>query len=348
MLLEFFSEFFKTLLHYFWEVLPSLAIGFLISGFIHEFISTKFVEKYLGRAGFLPLVYSTLAGTLLPICCMGSLPVAISLHRKGAKFGAVLAFLIATPATSISALIVSYSLLGIKFTTYIFFAVILIGLAIGALANLMKIEPKSYQKMIKKNECDSCEHHQTEIDPVCGMSVKTNSGIKTLFKGRSFYFCSERCKKKFDENPEEYTDLTIKLPVKTKIIQSLKFAFIEMPRDIGLEVLIGLVLAGLVSTISPVGEFIGNHLDGSWAYPFNLVLGLMIYVCSTASVPLVHAMVSQGMNIGAAMLFLIVGPVTSWGTILVLKKEFGIKVLAFYLLSISILALIFGILFSLV
>jgi hypothetical protein len=68
----------------------------------------------------------------------------------------------------------------------------------------------------------------------------------------------------------------------------------------------------------------------------------MMYICSTASVPLVHAFISQGMNIGAGMVLLIAGPVTSWGTILVLRKEFGGKTLFTYLVVISIMALVLG------
>ena len=53
------------------------------------------------------------------------------------------------------------------------------------------------------------------------------------------------------------------------------------------------------------------------------------------------------MNIGAGMVLLLVGPVTSWGTILVLRKEFGGKTLAVYLLVISTMALVLGWGFSL-
>jgi len=73
-----------------------------------------------------------------------------------------------------------------------------------------------------------------------------------------------------------------------------------------------------------------------------------MYICSTASVPLVHAFISQGMNIGAGMVLLIVGPVTSWGTILVLRKEFGGKILLTYLAVISAIALALGYCFSII
>jgi YHS domain-containing protein len=39
---------------------------------------------------------------------------------------------------------------------------------------------------------------------VCGMSVDTSTGLKTEYKGHSYYFCSEGDKKIFMENPEKY------------------------------------------------------------------------------------------------------------------------------------------------
>ena len=69
------------------DILPVLAIGLLLSGLIHEFIPSGWVEKHLGGGGIKPILYSTLVGTILPICCLGSLPVAVSLRQKGARLG---------------------------------------------------------------------------------------------------------------------------------------------------------------------------------------------------------------------------------------------------------------------
>jgi len=93
---------------------------------------------------------------------------------------------------------------------------------------------------------------------------------------------------------------------------------------------------------------VGAYLSGGLGYLFSLGFGLLMYICSTASVPLVHALVSQGMNVGAGMVLLLVGPITSWGTILVLRKEFGGKTLATYLMVVSIMALALGYCFSLI
>jgi len=134
-------QYFIVFKDYLIEVLPFLAIGFLLSGLINEFIPSKWVERRLGGSGIKPILYSTLIGTILPICCLGSLPVAVSLRRKGARLGPVLAFLVATPATSITALLVTYGLLGLNFTIFIFFAVIVMGLVMGLVAN--KVEGKA-------------------------------------------------------------------------------------------------------------------------------------------------------------------------------------------------------------
>lgn len=330
-------QFFIAFKDYLIEVLPFLAIGFLLSGLIHEFIPSSWVERHLGGGGVKPLIYSTLVGTALPICCLGSLPVAVSLHKKGARLGPVLAFLVATPATSITALLVCYGLLGIKFTAFIFFAVIVMGLVMGFVGNLIKIKPKDF----------TCEVEQLAVDPVCGMNVETGKAIKTEYNGEVYYFCSPHCQQIFESKPSEYLQ-TRSMNIAHRLRHVFKYAFVDMVREIGPELLLGLALAALVAVITPVGKFVGNYFSGVLGYAFSLVFGLMMYICSTASVPLVHAFISQGMNVGAGMVLLMVGPVTSWGTILVLRKEFGGKTLLIYLGVISMIALALGYCFSII
>jgi hypothetical protein len=112
-----------------------------LSGLIHEFIPTNWVEKHLGEKGIKPILYTTIIGTIVPVCCWGSLPLAITFYMKGAFTGPVLAFLAATPATSVNALIVVWKFFGLKFAVYIFFAVIVMGVITGIVGNLLKIKP---------------------------------------------------------------------------------------------------------------------------------------------------------------------------------------------------------------
>ncbi|MEA3431578.1 MAG: permease [candidate division WOR-3 bacterium] len=328
-------QFLLVLKHYIIEILPALLFGFFLSGLVYEFVPTGWIKRYLGRRGIIPILYSTFAGMVLPICCVGSLPVAISFHKKGARLGPVLAFLVATPATSLTALLVTYRLLGVTFTVYIFFSVILMGVIIGSIGNLLKVRQKS------KDE--------TAVDPVCGMDVAKEGTAKIEYNGKSYYFCSSHCARVFADEPEKYfvaPDVSLWKINIIKIKEVFRYAFIEMPKEIGLELFIGLILASLIATVTPIGNFIGNWLSGGLGYLFALVFGLLMYICSTASVPLVHAFLSQGLNAGAGMVLLLAGPVTSWATILVLRKEFGIKTLLIYLTTISVIALFLGYCFS--
>jgi uncharacterized membrane protein YraQ (UPF0718 family) len=321
---------------YFIEVLPFLAIGFLLSGLIHEFVPSKWVERRLGGGGIKPILYSTLVGTILPICCLGSLPVAVSLRQKGARLGPVLAFLVATPATSISALLVTYGLLGLKFTIFIFFAVIAMGLVMGLVGNTIKGKAKVLVPPA-----------QQALDPVCGMSVEVGKAAKTEHGGETYYFCCSHCQQAFESRPEDYIGAYSR-NVAHRVKHVFRYAFVDMVKEIGPELLLGLALAALVTAVAPVGEFVGAHLGGGLGYLFSLGFGLIMYICSTASVPLVHAFVSQGMNIGAGMVLLLAGPITSWGTILVLRKEFGGRTLAIYLAVVSGMSLALGYCFSLI
>jgi YHS domain-containing protein len=45
------------------------------------------------------------------------------------------------------------------------------------------------------------------IDPVCGMEVNPDSAAaQSEWGGQTYYFCSEPCKRRFDEEPSRFLD----------------------------------------------------------------------------------------------------------------------------------------------
>ena len=291
------EHFIHIFTHYLAEIIPALAIGFFISGLVHELIPEDIVLNYLGARGIKPILASTIIGTLLPVCCWGSLPIAVSFYKKGARLGPILAFLVATPATSVSALLVAYAVLGLKFTVYIFFAVIIMGITVGLIGNTLPYEPKA----VKQEPCPHCE---TDPEHIHTHKKKTTGD---------------------------------------RIRAILRYAYIELPKEIGLELVVGMLLAAFVATFVPVGHLIRTYLGGAFSYVFSVVFGLVMYLCSTASVPLIDSLIGQGMNPGAAMTLLLIGPVASYGTILVLRKEFGMRTLLTFLASLVTISVLLGI-----
>ncbi|MFH1352818.1 MAG: permease [bacterium] len=294
-----FQHFTAKLLHYAVEVAPALLAGFFISGLINEFVPSGFVNRYLNRKGILPIFYVTLAGIILPVCCIGSLPIAVGLRKKGVSLGPILAFLVATPATSVSAVLVAWRLMGLGFTLYLSGSVIIMGLIIGIIGN-------NFSAGEGKTETETC--------PSCASGLGEHN------------------------HPV--------MPVSQKIRSIFLYSFVEQPREMGIEIAAGLVLAAAVASITPVGNIINTYLHSGLGYIFALFFGMIMYICSTASVPLAAAFVNSGMNPGAGIVLLLVGPITSYSTILVLKKEFGAKILFLYLAVISAVSLISGFVYN--
>ena len=250
----------------------------------------------------MPIILATLIGAISPVCCWGSLPIALSFRKKGAGLGPIFSVLVATPATSLSALLVTWRFMGFKFTVYMFFAIIIVGFIMGLIGNFLNIElPNKTNADIDNKKSDCCH---------CSSPAQKNS----LWK---------------------------------RAQSALKFAFIDMPKEIGLQLFLGVLLAALVMSFGPIGLWIKSYLAQGYGYLFAVLYGLIIYMCATSSVPLVHALVTQGLNIGAGLCLLLLGPVVSYGTILVLKKEFGLKVTIVFVASIIILCLLVGYLYSL-
>jgi xanthine dehydrogenase accessory factor len=54
----------------------------------------------------------------------------------------------------------------------------------------------------------SPETHEA-LDPICGMTVQVATArYRSVYEGKTFYFCSAGCLQKFEENPAEYASAT--------------------------------------------------------------------------------------------------------------------------------------------
>jgi len=68
----------------------------------------------------------------------------------------------------------------------------------------MENKIKSLIKKISRFGYDVKLKNQKNIDPVCGMEAVSDF-FKSEYKDKTYYFCSEYCKKQFDENPVNFT-----------------------------------------------------------------------------------------------------------------------------------------------
>ncbi len=129
-----------------------------------------------------------------------------------------------------------------------------------------------------------------------------------------------------------------------RLRSGLRFAFVDLLRDISTWLVLGLVVAALISLFVPADFFSGNLGSGIGTKLLMMVFGIPLYVCSAASVPIAAVLMTKGVSAGAAFVFLMTGPATNAATMIIIGRVMGTKVLAVYLGSIALLALGFGIL----
>ncbi|MDD3343597.1 MAG: SO_0444 family Cu/Zn efflux transporter [Sulfurospirillaceae bacterium] len=120
------------------------------------------------------------------------------------------------------------------------------------------------------------------------------------------------------------------------------YAYHSIFSDIAKPLLIGLILASLLSTIIPtkMDNIFTQNLFLS--YTLMIVLAMPLYVCATSSVPLGLSLIIAGFSPGTAFVFLSAGPATSIITMSVIKKIIGTKGLIIYLGSILTSSFIFA------
>lgn len=62
---------------------------------------------------------------------------------------------------------------------------------------------KSFIKKLKRFGYNIKTKERNHYDPVCGMKA-TADFFLAQYQGKSYYFCSEYCKRQFEINPNEY------------------------------------------------------------------------------------------------------------------------------------------------
>lgn len=124
---------------------------------------------------------------------------------------------------------------------------------------------------------------------------------------------------------------------------ALHFGFVRFFDDIIGSLALGVVLGGLITALLPALGL--DRLGGSSSFVamlVMLVIGIPMYVCATASTPIAAGLLVGGLSPGTALVFLLAGPATNIGSLLVLARQLGKTVLAVYLATVAVCSLLMG------
>lgn len=154
----------------------------------------------------------------------------------------------------------------------------------------------------------------------------------------------------FRKRPDKFEESQTSCPTTTehggkhKLLNIFKYGFVDMIQDLGGHLIVGLLLAGLITVAVP-DSFLLKFAD----YPLLemlvvLLFAIPMYVCSTGSIPIAAALMLKGLSPGAALVFLMAGPASNMASIMVIRKVMGYKSLWLYLAGVVAGSLGFGML----
>jgi len=290
-----------------WKLLQESSIyvlfGIFVAGLMHVFVRPEAVSRHLGGGKVSSVLKAAALGVPIPLCSCGVLPAAVSLKRQGAGNGATTAFLISTPESGVDSIALTYALLDPVMTVARPVAAFTTAAVAGIAENMLGPEKEG-----KATPPDL----RCPVDNCCdGVDC-----LPEVHKGHHTFF--------------------------EKLKSGLGYALFELWEDIAPWFLLGLILAGVITTLIP-SELLTKHLGGGLsAMLIMLAVGIPLYICATASTPIAAALILKGVSPGAALVFLLAGPATNVTSLTVLFGLLGKRATAIYLASIAVVSVACG------
>ncbi|MFI3323037.1 MAG: SO_0444 family Cu/Zn efflux transporter [Rikenellaceae bacterium] len=318
--MEYFNELLMTLN----EMSPYLMLGFLISGLLHVYVPNTLYSRFLNRKGFRSVLGAAALGVPLPLCSCGVIPTSVSLKKDGASDGATVAFLVGTPQTGIDSILATYSLLGLPFAIFRPIAAFIVAIFSGLAVDKFGTKKEKRVNFSKFQYIPTADSSKSQNSCCCGDS-HSHSHSHTSSCG-----CSH------EQKVENVKTLT---PAK-RFIAALEYGYVHLLQDFGKWLIIGLLVAAAITAFIPDSLF---TLFKEY-YFLNILLILLIstpmYICATGSIPVALSLILKGVSPGAAFVLLMAGPATNFASLIILKREIGVRKCLIYLLSIILGAVV--------
>ena len=333
MVLEFLEHYWDALVMMTAEMAPYLLLGFLIAGLLRVFVPRSLYAKHLAPNNMKSVVKAAAIGVPLPLCSCGVIPTTVGLHKEGASDGACTSFLIATPQTGVDSIIATYSLMGLPFAIVRPLAALFTAMFGGWLVSRRKTdghhghgqegERGTTDPSHQGGEACGEHHHEDEVERGCGHhhhedEVECGCGHHHHHEGHEAE------------------------GVWCKIKGALDYAFVDMMQDVGKWLVVGLLIAALITVVVPNEWLAALHDYKLLNMLIVLAVAIPMYVCATGSIPIAVSLMAKGLTPGAALVLLMAGPAVNSASMLVIGKVFGRRTLTLYLVAIIVGAIAFG------
>ncbi|PQP34737.1 hypothetical protein C6A37_06185 [Desulfobacteraceae bacterium SEEP-SAG9] len=300
--MSFIVNIFLAAWHLLVESSVYIIFGLIVGGFLQIFLRPDTIARHLGHGRFRSVFKAALLGIPIPLCSCGVLPTALSLKKQGANNGATTAFMISTPESGVDSIAITYALMDPIMTIARPVSAFLTAMVAGILENIISF--REAQPSIPSGPSPS-------LDSCCNGN---HNHSKEFHKPPSFI---------------------------KKLYLGFRYA-LEFWGDLAGWFLIGILIAGVITSLIPDDIFARYFGSGLSAMLFMLVIGIPLFICATASTPIAAALILKGVSPGAALVFPLAGPATNAASLTVLMGILGKRATIIYLTTIAVAAVICG------
>lgn len=129
-----------------------------------------------------------------------------------------------------------------------------------------------------------------------------------------------------------------------KMWAAVKYGLTDMVASVGKWLVIGLVVAAVITVAVPDSLFLSLAEYPRLAMLVMVAVAVPMYVCATGSIPIAMSLMLKGLAPGVGFVLLMAGPAANFASVMVLSKSLGRRATAVYVLSVVVTAILFGLL----
>lgn len=129
-----------------------------------------------------------------------------------------------------------------------------------------------------------------------------------------------------------------------KCAQALRYGLVDMVGNVGKWLVIGLIIAALITVLVPDELFLGLADYPLLAMLVMVLVSVPMYVCATGSIPIALSLIAKGLTPGVGFVLLMAGPAANFASMMILSKSIGRRSTLIYAGSVIVTSVAFGLL----
>lgn len=143
-------------------------------------------------------------------------------------------------------------------------------------------------------------------------------------------------------SPTQAPSASLPPTFRAKVVDALRYGFLDMVGSVGKWLVIGLIVAALITMFMPENLLLSLSRYPILAMLLMVAIAVPMYICATGSIPIALSLMLKGLSPGAAFVLLMAGPAANFASVLVLKRSLGTRSTTIYIGSVIVTALLFG------